>query len=192
MTVTVTFNAEQAREIVRALGNRKALQGIQRTAVNRTGASARKRLKVSLAATLNTSAAAVRVGGKAARRPTSPTDAINYKLFNARAIPVSRLKASAKRHDKRTGRLKIKLPVGGNAEFAASRREGRGFRLLKAGPLAECFVGALGVRSRPFDAREGYAALIPERKRIERDLYDNMREALAEHFGRAAARTQRG
>ena len=83
----------------------------------------------------------------------------NYTIRFRGSVPVSRLKASARKFKK--GRLSLNFPgVGDDLAFSSARKAGRGFRLNRAGDdLPERGVGPVGYRTRFRNSRELKARL---------------------------------
>ena len=84
----------------------------------------------------------------------------NYTIRFRGSVPVSRLKASARKFKK--GRLSLDFPgVGDDLVFSSARKAGRGsYRLNKAGDdLPERGVGPVGYRTRFRNSRELKARL---------------------------------
>ena len=83
----------------------------------------------------------------------------SYSLRFRGSVPVSKLKASARKFKKKkgdSGRLSLDFPgVGDDLAFKSARKAGRGsYTLNKAGDLPERFLGPVGFRTRFKNSRE--------------------------------------
>ena len=99
-----------------------------------------------------------------------PTPA--YRLRFARRIPLARLKAKYRKVSRKRGRqsLTVDLPTARPIRFRSVQRDGRAFRLLKAGELPERFAGGVYTGAgRAFDT-ESMPAMKALRVEAERDL----------------------
>ena len=132
----IVISSRDAERIARAFNDLigpKGLDRIRRKAVNEVGARVRKQTRIIGPEIYNTSQASLKVQGKAA----SPgSDNPSYRLSMAATIPVSKLRARARKVTRRRGRasLSILLPNGDKIAFRSVRREGSIFHLLQAGP----------------------------------------------------------
>ena len=168
ITIT-TRDADRIAKKFNDLIRPKGLLAIRRKAVNTVGASIRKRTRAVGPVVYSTSAAALMVQGKAA----SPgSDDPRYALRMAAAVPVGRLKASARKVTKRRGgaSLTLTLPGGKKIAFRSIHREGRRFRLLRAGPLVERGVGGVSTNADRAFGNEGYPELQRLRRLGEKEL----------------------
>ncbi len=171
----ITISSSDAEKLAKSFNDLigpKGLDRIRRKSVNAVGADIRKKTRIIGPVIYSTSATALKVQGKAA----SPgTDNPAYRLSMATTIPVSKLKAKARKLTRRRGRasLSILLPGGNKIAFRSVRREGPIIRLLAAGPLAERSLG--GVFTNPKVAFERH----PELKQLRRDAGKDLAEAVA-------------
>ena len=185
----ITISSPDAERIARQFSDlisAKGLQRIRRVAVNRIGAGLRKDARAIAPALFGTTAAALAVQGRAAAPgDTDPA----YKLRMAVSIPISRLKAAhrkARREDGRLG-LTIDTPATSPIIFRATQRVGRAFKLLRAGPLPERFVGGIRTKARTAfgsEADGGQAELNQLRKRAAADLPEAVATAINDHLKR--------
>ena len=106
----------------------------------------------------------------------------------AATIPVSKLKARARKLTRRRGRasLSILLPNGDKIAFRSVRREGSIFHLLQAGPLPERLVG--GVFTNPKTAFERHPELQKLRRDAERNLPEAVSTAIRDHLAKRKKR----
>ena len=185
----VVVSSPDAERIARQFSDlisAKGLQRIRRVAVNRIGAGLRKDARAIAPPLFGTTAAALAVQGKAASPGAAEPE---YKLRMAVSIPISRLKAAhrkARRQDGRLG-LVIDTPATDPIHFRATQRVGRAFKLLKAGPLAERFVGGIRTKARTAfgsEADGGQAELNRLRKRAAADLPEAVATAINDHLKR--------
>ena len=172
MIVISSPDAERIAKSFAGLIGPKGLNRIRRKAVNAVGSSVRKQTRIIGPEIYSTSATALKVQGKAAS-PGSDNPA--YRLSMATTIPVSKLRAKARKLTRRRGRasLKLLLPNGDKLAFRSVRREGPIFRLLKAGPLAERSLGGVFTNARTAFERQ------PELKQLRRDAEKALPEAVA-------------
>ena len=180
----IVISSRDAERIARSfkdLIGPRGLDRIRRKAVNAVGSKVRKQTRSLAGVVFGTSAAALRVQGKAAS-PGSTNPA--YKLRIASKIPIVRLKAKHRKVKTKSGKksLVIDTPNDPAIRFRSIRREGPKFILLKAGPLVERAVG--GVFTNPGSAFERYPELKTLRKRAEKDLVQAVEDALKNHFSR--------
>ena len=186
---TIIISSRDAERIARSFNDLigpKGLQAVERRAVNKIGAGLRKDAKAIAPGLYGTTGAALAIQGRAAGPgATEPA----YKLRMAVSIPISRLKAKhrkARREDGRLG-LTIDTPATDKIVFRATQRVGRAFKLLRAGPLPERFVGGLGTRARSAfgpEADGGQAELNELRKRAAQDLPEAVAAAINDHLKR--------
>ena len=157
----------------------KGLDRIRRKAVNKIGATVRKKTRVVGPDIFNTSASALSIQGKAA---APGSDNPRYSLRMAATIPVTKLRAKARKVTRRRGRasLSILLPNGDKIAFRSVRREGPIFRLLQAGPLEERPLGAIFVNAKT--AFERHTELKDIRKAAERDLSESVARQINDHL----------
>ena len=165
-------DAERIAKSFRDLIGPKGVQRGTRKAVNAVGADVRKRTRSIGPEIFGTSAAALRVQGKAAS-PSEQEPA--YRLRMAAQIPIAKLRAKHRRASRVGGRtaLVIDTPATDPIRFRSVLRVGRAFMLRKAGPLPARFLGGVRTRARLAFARleaGGQAALHEIRKDAERDL----------------------
>ena len=181
--ITVTSkDAERIAKSFSDLISAKGLLAIRRRAVNAVGSKLRKQTRTLAGPVFGTSAAALKVQGKAAA-PGSDNPA--YKLRLAHRIPIAKLKAAHRKVTRRRGKasLVIDTPTDKPIRFRSIRREGPRFILLKAGPLRERGVG--GVFTNAGEAFERYPELAELRKRAARDLPEAVSTAINEHMKRS-------
>ena len=169
---SITITSKDAEKVARSFSDliaEKGLLRIRRKAVNAVGATVRKQTRSVLPAVVGTSIAALMVQGQAAR-PGS--DNPKYSLRMSRKVPVAKLKAKNRRITRRRGRasLQLTLPGGDKIVFRSISREGKRFRLLRAGPLPERGVGGVFVNASRAFSDAGYDELSGIRRRAERDL----------------------
>ena len=185
----IIITSKDAERIARSFNDLigpKGLQAVERRAVNKIGAGLRKDAKGIAPAIFGTTAAALAIQGRAAAPGATEPE---YKLRMAVSIPISRLKAKhrkARREDGRLG-LVIDTPATDKIVFRATQRVGRAFKLLRAGPLPERFVGGLGTRARSAfgpEADGGQAELNQLRKRAAQDLPEAVAKAINDHIKR--------
>ena len=161
--------------------SKRGLSAIRRRSVNAVGSALRKAVRAIGPGVFNTSAAALSPQGRAAQ-PGSTDPA--YRLSMARTIPIARLHAKARKISRSRGRarLTISLPSGDKLAFSSVARDGKRFRLLRAGPLRERTLG--GVFINPRQAFEDYPELVSLRRKAERDLPDEVAKQITEHMKR--------
>ena len=180
----IEITSKDAERIARSFSDligAKGLNRIRRKAVNTIGAKVRKETRSIMPLVIGTSAAALMVQGRAAS-PGSDNPA--YRLRMARKVPVAKLKAKNRRITRRQGRasLQITLPTGDTIRFRSVHREGKRFRLLRAGPLPERGVGGVFVNAARAFTDEGYDELRVVRRRAERELPAVVQALILEHL----------
>ena len=188
--VTVTSkDAERIAKSFNDLIGPKGLDRIRRKAVNRIGSALRKETRSIAPSIYGTTATALSIQGKAATPGSSdPT----YRLRMARSIPVSKLKAKHRKTRRAGGRLSLTLntPASKAIRFSSVARVGKAFKLLRAGPLPERFLGGISTGARTAFAPEGQGgkdALHRLRKRAGPDLAQAVATAINAHLkGRSA------
>ena len=169
---SITITSRDAEKIARSFSDliaKKGLDRIRRKAVNTVGAKVRKQTRSVLPAVVGTSIAALMVQGRSA---APGSDDPKYSLRMARKVPVAKLRARSRRITRRRGRasLQLTLPGGDKIVFRSISREGKVFRLLRAGPLPERGVGGVFVNAARSFTDEGYDELRGIRRRAEREL----------------------
>ena len=168
----ITITSKDAEKVAKSFSDliaAKGLNRIRRKAVNTVGAKVRKQTRSVLPAVVGTSIASLMVRGRAA---APGSDNPKYSLRMARKVPVAKLRAKNRRITRRQGRasLQITLPGGDKIVFRSISREGKVFRLLRAGPLPERGVGGVFVNAARAFTDEGYDELRGVRRRAEREL----------------------
>ena len=108
---------------------------------------------------VSTSKAALGMKARAASEKRSGRNAMAYEIRFRGAVPVSKLRASARKFKKKgsgdTGKLTLKFPGGGDGiEFQSAKKAGKGFTLNRAGDLPERGVGDVGFRTRFRNSRQ--------------------------------------
>ena len=183
----ITISSKDAARIARQFSDlisAKGLQAINRRAVNRVGSELRKDAKGIAPAIFGSTSAALAIQGRAAGPgATDPA----YTLRMAGSIPISRLKAKHRKTRRQDGRLGLVIdtPATDKIVFRATQRVGRAFKLLKAGPLAERFVGGLGTRARSAfgaEADGGQEELNQLGKRAAQDLPETVATLINNHL----------
>ena len=181
----VTVSSRDAERIAAAFNgliSRKGLTAISRRSVNAVGSDLRKAARVLAPAAYGTSAASLKIQGKAA----SPSaDNPEYRLRMAAGFPVGKLRAALRQMS--GGELTIRPPHQGTQRFRAVERVGRAFRLVAAGPLPARFLGNISTRARrafadPNDG--GIAELAALRRKAAKDLPETVAQQITEHFKR--------
>ena len=185
----IEVTSKDADRIARSFNDligKDGLQRISRKAVNEEGAAIRKAARNIAPVLYGTSAAALKIQGKAA----SPgSDNPKYALRMASGFPVGRLRASLRKAS--SGGLTINPPHQGAQRFRAVERVGRAFKLLPAGPLRERFLGAISTRARAAfaDPNDGGLAELSElRRRAEKNLPATVAAQINEHLKRGRGR----
>ena len=168
----ITITSKDAKRISRSfrdLVSPRGLLAVRRRAVNKVGSTVRKGVRELAGSEFGTTPAALQVQGQAAR-PGAADPA--YRLRFARRIPLARLKAKYRKVSRKRGRqsLTVDLPTARPIRFRSVQRDGRAFRLLKAGELPERFAGGVYTGAgRAFDT-ESMPAMKALRVEAERDL----------------------
>ena len=107
---------------------------------------------------VSTSKAALGMKARAASEKRTGKNAMAYEIRFRGAVPVSKLRASARKFKKKkgsdSGRLSLKFPGAGDVAFQSAKKAGRGFTLNKAGDLPERGVGDVGFRTRFRNSRQ--------------------------------------
>ena len=167
----------------------KGLTAIRRRAVTDVGAGLRKDFRAIGPALYGTSAAALSIQGKA---PAPGDENPAYRLRMASSFPVGKLRASLRKVTREGERRSLTLtpPHQGAQRFARVEREGRAFRLLAAGSLAERFLGGVSTRARRAFADEGEGGL-PELASLRKRAEAALPEAVARRIDEALARMRR-
>ena len=185
--ITITSkDAEKLAKSFAGLVGPKGMDRIRRVAVNRVGAGLRKETRSIAPSIYGTSATALSIQGSAAS-PGS-TDPV-YRLRMARSIPISKLKAKHRKTRRAGGKmsLTINTPSSKAIRFSSIERIGKAFKLLRAGPLVERFVGGISTGARTAFAPEGEGGqdeLHSLRKRAGPDLAEAVAEAINDHLKR--------
>ena len=184
MAAPITVTSKDAQRIAWAfndLVSPKGLARIFRKAVNEAGSGARKETRAIGPALFGTSAAALQVKGKAASPGSTWPE---YKLSMAQRIPISRLKASHRKVTRRGSRreLTLDLPRAKPIVFRAIKREGRAFKLLKAGPLPERYVGGVYTGAKTAFSESGIPELQAVRKKAEKTLSGSVARLINAHL----------
>ena len=185
----ITISSADAERIARqfsALISAKGLQRIRRVAINKIGAGLRRNTKVIAPAIFGTTAAALTIRGKAAGPGSTNPE---YRLWMASSIAISRLRAKHRKTRRQGGKLSLTVntPATSPIRFRATERIGRAFKLLKAGPLPERFVGGIRTGARTAfgpEADGGQVELNQLRKRAEKDLPAAVAAAINDHLKR--------
>ena len=183
-------DAEQIAKSFSDLIGPKGLNRIRRKAVNEVGSKLRKDAKAIAPAIFGSSAAALSIQGRAAGPGAVDPE---YKLRMAVSIPISRLKATHRKTRRQDGRLGLVIdtPATSAIHFRATQRVGRAFKLLRAGPLPERFVGGVRTKARTAfgsEADGGQAELNQLRKRAAADLPEAVAAAINDHLAKARKR----
>ena len=186
MAAPITVTSKDAERIAKSfndLVSPKGLGRIFRKAVNEAGSGARKATRSIGPALFGTSAAALKVQGRAAAPGASWPE---YKLSMAQRIPVSRLKAKHRKVTRRGSRreLTLDLPRAKPIRFRAVKREGRAFKLLRAGPLPERYLGGVYTGAKTAFSERGIPELQAVRKKAERTLADGVARMINRHLAR--------
>ena len=185
----ITISSRDAERIAKSfadLVSPKGLQAIERRAVNKIGSELRKGAKAIGPTIFGTSAAALGIVGRAASPGAAEPE---YRLWMASSIPISRLKATHRKARRQDGRLALVIdtPATDPIRFRSVLRVGRAFKLLKAGPLAERFVGGVRTGARAAfgsEADGGQAELNQLRKRAAADLPEAVSTAIRDHLAK--------
>ena len=185
----IVISSRDAERIARSFADlisARGLQAIDRRAVNKIGSQLRKDAKAIAPAIFGTTAAALMIQGKAAAPGSANPE---YRLRMASSIPISRLRAKHRKTRRQDGRLGLVIdtPAADKIVFRATQRVGRAFKLLRAGPLPERFVGGLGTRARSAfgpEADGGQAELNQLRKRAAQDLPQAVATAINDHMAK--------
>ena len=185
--MTVTVSSKDAERIARSLSgliSAKGLDRIRRKAVNDVGSKIRKETRSLAGIVFGTSATALSVKAKAAS-PGSTNPA--YRMWMARKIPVTKLKAAHRRTERGSGRtaLVIDTPTDDPIRFRSVRREGTRFILLKAGELPERGLGGVFTNAGEAFSDDRYPDLNRLRKEAERDLPEAVATAINAHLAKA-------
>ena len=189
--ITITSkDAERIAKSFAALIGPKGLNRIRRKAVNKIGSEVRKEAKAIAPAIFGTTGAALMIQGKAATPGSANPE---YRLRMASSIAISRLRAKHRKTRRQGGSLGliIDTPATDPIRFRATQRVGRAFKLLKAGPLPERFVGGLATKARTAFGPErdgGQAELNQLRKRAGADLPEAVAKAINDHLAKARKR----
>ena len=188
----IQITSADAEKVARAFSNLigdRGLVAIRRRAVNKVGGWLRKETRSIAPSIFGTSAATLSVQGSAATPGSSDP---SYRLRMARSIPISRLKAKHRKARRSGGKmsLTINTPATRAIKFSSVERIGKAFKLLRAGPLPERFVGGVSTKARTAFATEGEGGqdeLHRLRKRAGPDLAAAVAEAINAHLkGRSA------
>ena len=189
--ITITsFDAERIAKSFAALIGPKGLNRIRRKAVNEVGSKLRKDAKAIAPAIFGTTTAALMIQGKAASPGSANPE---YRLRMASSIAISRLRAKHRKTRRLGGNLAlfIDTPATDPIRFRATQRVGRAFKLLKAGPLPERFVGGIRTKGRAAfgpEADGGQAELSQLRKRAAAALPEAVSTAINAHMAKARKR----
>ena len=185
--ITITSkDAEKLAKSFAGLVGPKGMDRIRRVAVNRVGAGLRKETRSIAPSIYGTTAAALSLQGRAATPGSS--DPI-YRLRMARSIPISKLKAKHRKARRSGGKmsLTINTPATRAIKFSSVERIGKAFKLLRAGPLPERFVGGVSTGAKTAFAPEGEGGqdeLHRLRKRAGPDLAEAVAAAINDHLKR--------
>ena len=179
-------DAERIAQQFSDLVSPKGLQAIERRAVNKIGSELRKDARGIAPAIFGTTLAALTIQGKAASPGSNNPE---YRLRMASSIPISRLKAKHRKTRRQDGRLGLVIdtPATDPIHFRATQRVGRAFKLLRAGPLPERFVGGIRTKARTAfgpEADGGQAELNQLRKRAAADLPEAVAKAINNHMAK--------
>ena len=185
----IVISSRDAERIARSfndLVSPKGLQAIERRAVNKIGSGLRKGAKAIAPAIFGAPAAALMIQGRAAGPGAVEPE---YRLRMTSSIPISRLKATHRKTRRQDGRLGLVIhtPATSAIHFRATQRVGRAFKLLRAGPLPERFVGGVRTKARTAfgpEADGGQAELNQLRKRAGQDLAEAVATAINDHLKR--------
>ena len=185
----ITITSKDAEKLAKSFSDligRDGLRRISRKAVNEEGAAIRKAARNIAPVLYGTSAASLKIQGKAA----SPgSDNPKYSLRMASGFPVGKLRAPLRKAS--SGGLTLRPPHQGVQRFRAVEHVGRAFKLLPAGPLRERFLGAISTRARtafadPDDG--GLGELSALRRRAEKNLPATVAAQINEHLARMKGR----
>ena len=185
----IQITSKDAEKIARAFNyliGPKGLVAIRRRAVNKVGGWLRKETRSIAPSIYGASAAALSIQGSAAS-PGS-TDPV-YRLRMTRSIPVSKLKAKHRKTRRAGGKMSlvINTPAISSIKFSSVERIGKAFKLLRAGPLPERFVGGISTGANTAFAPEGEGGrleLNDLRKRAAQDLPEAVAAAINDHLKR--------
>ena len=186
---TITISSADAERIARQFSDlisAKGLQRIRRVAINQIGAGLRRNTKAIAPPIYGTTAAALMVQGTAAK-PGS--DDPRYLLRMARSISIGRLRAANRKTRRVRGKLSLTVntPATSPIRFSSVERVGKAFRLTRAGPLPERFVGGIrtGARTAFAPQRDGGVEELHQlRKRAAKDLPAAIATAINDHLKR--------
>ena len=184
--MTIEITSRDAERIARSFNDLigpKGLNRIRRKAVNKVGATVRKKTRSMAPVVFGTSASALSVQGKAAS-PGSTNPA--YKLRFASKIPIAKLRAKHRKVTTQRGKksLTIDTPADSAIRFRSIRREGTKFILLRAGPLPERAVGGVYTNPKTAFTSEGYPEMLNLRRDAERDLPEAVSTAIRDHLAK--------
>ena len=179
-------DAEKLAKAFRGLVSPRGLLAINRRVVNQVGSTVRKGVRELAGSTFGTTPAALQVQGKAA--PPGAADPA-YRLYMARNIPLARLRARYRKISRKRGRqsLTVDLPTAKPFRFRSVRREGRAFKLLRAGELPERFAGGVYTGAgRAFDSDA-----MPDLKRLRIEAERDLPQFVADGLNAALRRRRR-
>ena len=161
MNITVT-PSKSFEKLAKAIDDKPARK-ISIKGVNEAGKSLRRDApKIITSTVVPTTKTALGLKSRAASEHRSGEP--SYSLRFRGSVPVSKLKASARKFKKKkggSGRLTLNFPgVGDDLAFKSARKAGRGsYTLNKAGDLPERYLGDAGFRTRFRNSRELKARL---------------------------------
>lgn len=196
MPVSITVNDRQLRALSRALSERTQKRA-QIEGLNEAGKKLRTMLPAALAELVGAPKSAFKVKSRAAslRRSGNPTYVVGFD----RAIAINKLKASARRFERRTKRggttrqgFSLRQPDGSISRFKAVFKDGQGrsakFSLHRAGSLPERKLGGVTIRANAFSEDGGYPSLATLRRKTGKDLQDAMVAAIQKAVNRRSRR----
>lgn len=192
MAVQIHAGSAAFREVARLLNDKRLVKRLSIKAVNAAGSELRRSLASELPRVIAAPRTAFQIKARAAFRSQSEPA---YRVSFQKQIELSRIKAAAKRFEKRagrsgfaTGRFTIRAAGGKALHFRAVSREGSGqkakLQLLPAGPLPGRGLAGVSLSS---DLRR-YPGLAGLEDRAIETAADAMADAIEAALARARQR----